>query len=168
MNTCHICGRQVKRLSATQRVRYGLDLCFTCYRRIRSQHATPPRPADLRSTASLAVAAAQQAAGPPYCWPLCEFCGQDVDQHGLGTYTTKGKPRRFCCPSTATPAVTASAPPSAPPTGEPQSLTFPRRNAMIHHRPLAPILLTTGAKRPSDVDQEHDPHPCGQGCTCHP
>ena len=34
--------------------------------------------------------------GPPCSWPRCELCGEDVDAHGMGYYTTKGKPRRFC------------------------------------------------------------------------
>ena len=31
MNTCDVCGKQVKNLSATQRGRYGLDLCSAAH-----------------------------------------------------------------------------------------------------------------------------------------
>ena len=27
---------------------------------------------------------------PPFEWPLREYCGQDVDRHGLGNYTAAG------------------------------------------------------------------------------
>lgn len=41
-------------------------------------------------------AEAAQLDGPLYAWPACELCGGDLDAHGLGYWTAKGRPRRFC------------------------------------------------------------------------
>ena len=87
---CDVCARQVRTLGATSRGHRGLNLCDACYRRLLR-----------RERAEREAAAAQHpddepAGGPPYEWPRCELCGDDVDDHGLGHYTVDGKRRRFC------------------------------------------------------------------------
>jgi len=89
VKTCDVCERKVPHLAASHRSKYRLDLCPSCLRRLRQHGRTQHR------TWAQFVAAAQ-AAGPPYSWPLCELCGGSVDEFGLGFYTTKGTPRRFC------------------------------------------------------------------------
>jgi ribosome-binding protein aMBF1 (putative translation factor) len=101
VRTCDVCGKTIEGKPATsRRGRWGLDLCGACYQRLRKREKA--QQADRSSFAERVQAA--QADGPPYSWPLCELCGEDVDQHGLGYYTSKGKPRRFCsilCRNTA-------------------------------------------------------------------
>lgn len=87
---CDICGRDVRRLNARQTGKYGLDLCDMCYSRMRQrqQAALKPAPPEL--------APGELPPGPPFTWPRCEWCGDDVDAHGLGYYTRRGTPR-LCC-----------------------------------------------------------------------
>jgi len=89
MATCDVCEREITGKPATsRRGRWGLVLCHTCWARLRGQE---------RKRATLeAQAEAIWKDGPPYAWPLCELCGGDLDAQGLGYYTTKGTPRRFC------------------------------------------------------------------------
>jgi ribosome-binding protein aMBF1 (putative translation factor) len=90
---CDVCNKEIKgKPAASRHGRWGLDLCHACWQRLRKrQLARQAEPPTLEQRAE----AAQQD-GPPYVWPACELCGGDVDAHGLGYYTTKGKPRRFC------------------------------------------------------------------------
>lgn len=99
MKTCDVCGRNVTKLATSRNGKYGLNLCRTCYKHFRTREiAKSVVPTREQRAAALRVA------GPPYEWPLCELCGGDVNQHGLGYYTSKGKKRRFCsleCRNTA-------------------------------------------------------------------
>jgi len=93
VRTCDVCGRPIRgKPAASRRGRWGLDLCHACWQRLRKRElAQQGRRPTLAERAEAAG-----ADGPPYPWPVCEFCGGDLDAHGLGYYTTKGKPRRFC------------------------------------------------------------------------
>ncbi len=76
--------------AATTRGTRGLDLCHGCYRRILRQEEAQ------RQAARQDRPFEAGASGPPYEWPRCELCGDDVDDHGLGYYTVDNKRRRFC------------------------------------------------------------------------
>ena len=91
MPRCDVCDREVAKLAASRRGRWKLDLCHTCWQRLRKRE----RLQEGRPTLAEQAEAAHRD-GPPYFWPLCELCGDDVDSHGLGYYTVKGTPRRFC------------------------------------------------------------------------
>ncbi len=100
MRTCDVCGRELTgKPAASRRGRWGLDLCHTCWQRLRKrERAGQGSPPTLEERAGAAG-----AGGPPYAWPACELCGQDLGD-GDGYYTVKGKPRRFCsswCKATA-------------------------------------------------------------------
>src|SRR5690606_33989195 len=92
VRACDVCGRELTgKPAASRRGRWGLDLCGACWQRLRKRELAQgrrPTPAER--------AEAAQLDGPPYAWPACELCGGDVDAHGLGYHTTKGRPRRFC------------------------------------------------------------------------
>ncbi len=90
---CDLCDKEVTgRLSASRRGRWGMNLCHTCWMRLRKRElAEQGQPPTMAQRAEAA-----KADGPPYPWPACELCGEDVNQHGLGYWTTKGRPRRFC------------------------------------------------------------------------
>ena len=87
---CDICGRDVRTLAVRATSRRGLDLCQTCYRRILRQEQAQ------RQEKQHAYPYDDPSPGPPYEWPRCELCGDDLDSHGLGYYTVNRTRRRFC------------------------------------------------------------------------
>ena len=93
MRTCDVCERVITGKPATnERGRWGVVMCHACWQRARKHELAEERRASFPERVQ-----AIQEEGPPYSWPCCELCGGDLDAHGLGYWTLKGKRRRHCC-----------------------------------------------------------------------
>ena len=93
VKVCDVCEREIVGKPATsERGRWGMVMCHACWQRARKRELAKER----RATFAQRVQAIQEG-GPPYVWPYCELCGGDLEAHGLGYYTLKGKRRRYCC-----------------------------------------------------------------------
>lgn len=87
---CDVSSCECSRLKTRASGRWGLNLCTACYNHLLSRKlAARPAPAEL-------LESARAAGAPPFEWPLCEYCGEDVNQLDLGYYTLARTQRRFC------------------------------------------------------------------------